>query len=272
MLGQLDGCIIPGTKLRPRFDTNWGGTGACGNTWMDTSNISLPDCVQAPPGYPGLPAQGGWIPPDCGAAPPPEEPPPPPPPPPSGECVNWVKTGHMEEDAGGQPKCFDMFQCSDNPSVEKQEEVPCIPTSPPPTGPTDQPIPSCCKQIEAGGISCEFPAQGFSDYTSDQLTPEVLAMIEAQCAPPPETPPPSPPPTPPPDYYGGGGIPTQPMPLPTGDVFRPAQAMPLPTRGPGQFMTRAFPCGSKPPISVRNLRTETTPSRPDLWQDQWTRI
>jgi hypothetical protein len=51
---------------------------------MDQSEAVYPDCVQAPEGYPGQPAQGNWIPPECGGAPeelPPEEPPPEEPPP-----------------------------------------------------------------------------------------------------------------------------------------------------------------------------------------------
>lgn len=223
-LGQLDGCKIPGTELRPRFDLNWNGTGACGNTWMDTSNVSLPDCVQAPPGYPGQPAQGGWIPPSCAQAAPPEPPP---------------------------------------------SEVP--PVEPPSIG-----VPSCCSPTE-GGITCEFPGQGFSDYTNEQLTPEVLAMIESQCAPP-EAPPTTPPP--PDDYY------TTPPPAPpstTPSVSPPTPGAPVSIK-PGPF-TRTIPppqqmkpqqafftsCKS-PKYQVRNLRTSTIPTRSDAFSEAWRTI
>lgn len=134
-LGQNGGtgCQIPGTSLKPLFDPNWNASGACGLISFDTSNIQYPECVQAPPGYPGSPAQGGWIPPICaqpGQAPP-----------------------------GGPPAAGG---------------------SPPAGGAPPITPPSCCKPT-ADGISCEFPGQGFSDYRSEQLTPEVLAMIEQQC-------------------------------------------------------------------------------------------
>lgn len=66
-LGQGAGntCKIPGTDLRATFDMNWEGGGACGLSWVDQSEDPVPDCVQAPAGYPGQPAQGGWIPQSC---------------------------------------------------------------------------------------------------------------------------------------------------------------------------------------------------------------
>lgn len=87
-LGQLgNGCKIPGTELRPVFDM---GSGFCSVAWMDTSNAAYPDCVQAPDGYQGVPAQGNWISPQCGGgapAPGPEPLPPEPEPTPTPEPI-----------------------------------------------------------------------------------------------------------------------------------------------------------------------------------------
>ncbi len=45
------------------------------------------------------------------------------------------------------------------------------------------------------------------------------------------------------------------------------QAPQMPGQGP--FTSQFYPCGTKLPVSVRSLRTETLPSRPDSWKDQW---
>lgn len=81
-LGQQggNGCVVPGTQERPVFQYN-PTTKVCGVTWMSPSTTPYPDCVQAPPGYPGG-GYNGWIPPSCMPEQAPKTPEPPPEPPP----------------------------------------------------------------------------------------------------------------------------------------------------------------------------------------------
>jgi len=57
-----NGCVVPGTQEHPVFQYN-PTTKACSVFWIDPGG-SYPDCVQAPPGYPGG-SHNGWIPPSC---------------------------------------------------------------------------------------------------------------------------------------------------------------------------------------------------------------
>lgn len=85
-LGQGgSGCVVPGTGERPVFQSD-PNTKVCSVSWMDTSNASYPDCVQAPPGYPGG-GHNGWIPPSC--MPTGQSAPPPPPTVPSCCALTW---------------------------------------------------------------------------------------------------------------------------------------------------------------------------------------
>lgn len=120
---------------------------------------------------------------------------------------------------------------------------------------------------DANGLYCQehpVPTGGPAE-----TPPPVIEEPEATPVP---TPAPTPAPTPSVRPQPSGGFPGafQPIPLepsgpmPTQDVFRPA------AQRPQEFVHRAFPCGGQVPFSVRLLRTETAPSRPDLWKDQWT--
>jgi hypothetical protein len=226
-------------------------------------------------------------------------------------------------------RCIQYYECADDPSQTKQEDVPCDTPPPPPTPGDYYDEPQDCpagqawsaaenKCVPGNLIACRngdgswrlFQQDGdldnFNDvyygnapnaYANGVNYPEgVVASISSQqycdnnpiptepeqVVPAPDVPAtvpaptptqtPTPAPTPSVRPQPSGGFPGafQPIPLepsgpmPTQDVFRPA------AQRPQEFVHRAFPCGGQVPFSVRLLRTETAPSRPDLWKDQWT--
>ncbi len=252
-------------------------------------------CLSTPQWFPKpiqCPPEGeDYVLPPFGGCPPPPDggpPPPPPPPPPDGEAC---PAGMIKRDDKcctpdeyaisttfdpAQPEgvCVAKHQCFLPPDYTQL-------VGPPVEGGVDM---SFCEAAVLpadyeGGLAC--PTDGTydiydavtgeliaSDVAAGDLPPdaEIVAVDDPRCGPlvaPPGLPPgPLPPPIAPglPFPSEGAPIPTTPMP----------GAPQAPTQNP--FTTGFVPCGGQPPINVRSLRTETLPSRPDSWQDQWTRI
>jgi hypothetical protein len=108
--------------------------------------------------------------------------------------------------------------------------------------------------------------------------PTIPPTIPPPTIPPPTIPPPGVGPVgPPPPGVGPVGPPPPPVlpppGLPTGPI--PTAPMPGVPSGPVQntgFTGGFLPCGTQPPIKLKVLHTETLPSRPDSWQDEWARI
>ncbi len=118
---------------------------------------------------------------------------------------------------------------------------------------------------------------------------EIVLADDERCGPP-DTPPPTippptippptiPPPTIPPGVGPVGPLPPPPLPppvspppgLPTGAPIPTAPMPGAPIQNKG-FTGGFIPCGTQPPIKLRVLPTETLPSRPDSWTEQWTSL
>lgn len=101
---------------------------------------------------------------------------------------------------------------------------------------------------------------------------EIVADDDPRCGPtPPPVPGPAPAPTP--------GAPF-PGPIPTAPPGAPPMVPPSAPTAPGAapipgtdpFARGFLPCGAQPPINLRVLKTQTLPSRPDLWQSDWAQL
>ncbi len=210
------------------------GTGECVATWSGarTGPPGPGDTICVP-----NPRGSGWYHPSCpqagGTLPPAATPPPAPPPEPV-------------------------------PSPPAPVPPPPVPVPPPEPEPAPAPPPT-----EEEALACPingtfdlYDAETGEHIASDVAAAdlpagaEIVAIDDPRCGPAPE-----PAPIPPSD----GGPQQIPAPGPT------TPSIPL-TPAQGSFTGRFIPCGAQPPVSVRSLRTETAPSRPDSWQDQWTRI
>ncbi len=169
--------------------------------------------------------------------------------------------------------------------VQSREPIPEPIPEPEPTPepiPEPEPEPTPAPPTEEGSHAC--PTNGTYDLydaeTGEHIASdvaeadlpagaEIVAVDDPRCGPAPEPDPPTLP---------SDGGPVQEIPAP-GPGAPPVQTQPLPTvpqarqvPGQGSFTSQFIPCGQQPPISVRSLRTETVPSRPDSWQDEWIRI
>ncbi len=151
---------------------------------------------------------------------------------------------------------------------------PAPPPEPPPPSPAPEPPPSDEEALacQTNGTFDLYDVTGqlvAADVAEEDLPAgvEIVAVDDPRCGPAPEpgvVPPtgdvpsaiPAPGPT-------AKSIPTTPLPPLPGAPQAPAQ---------GPFTSQIYPCGTKLPVSVRSLRTETLPSRPDSWQDQWTSL
>ncbi len=280
-LGQGVGglcCSTPDGSSGWCFDSNYNASGRCGAVWAYDPSGGGDICV---PDTSGDTWSVGWVHPSCpsGAPPPPPEPPPeppsspppeipppePPPPEPSpeppppgiglhlcctpeGELIGITDVPQCPE---GTTEVFDASECP-LPSVE--EEALACPTN----GTFDL-------YDENGQLVASDVAEG--DLPAGV---EIVAVDDPRCGPAPEPGVVSPTGEVPSEVPAPGppapSIPTTPLsPLPGAP-----QAPQVPAQGP--FTSQLYPCGTKLPVSVRQLRTETLPSRPDSWQDQWTSL
>ncbi len=248
-LGQVGDlcCTLPDGSAGLCFDT---GTGECVPTWSGVrSGPPEPGatiCVPNPRGtgyyHPSCPQAGGTL-------IPPATPPPTPPPPP--------------------------------PEPVIPPEPPPEPPLPPPPAPEPEPEPAPAPPSEEESLACPingtfdlYDAETGEHIASDvdeadlPVGAEIVAIDDPRCgpvaAPPPTTLPSDAGPTQP------GPAPGQKVPVPTQQLPPVPQTQQVP--GQGSFTSQFIPCGQQPPVKVRSLRTETLPSRPDSWQDQWTTI
>ncbi len=295
-LGQGVGglcCSAPDGSAGWCFDANYNASGRCGAVWgydpAGGGTICVPDTS-------GDPWSVGWVHPACpsGApAPPPEpppEPPPPEPPPGMGKyfCCNpdgnLIVFTDVTQCPVGTTEVAEGVECPppspppEPPPPEPPPTVPPPPPSPPPEPPPPEPPPSAEEEAlacQTNGTFDLYDATGqlvASDVAEEDLPAgvEIVAVDDPRCGPAPEPGVVSPTgdvpsaiPTPGPT---AASIPTTPLaPLPG-----VPQAPQAPAQGP--FTSQIYPCGTKLPVSVRSLRTETLPSRPDSWKDQWTSL
>ena len=241
-LGQVGDlcCTLPDGSAGLCFDT---GTGECVGTWsgVRTGPPGPGDTICVP-----NPRGGGWYHPSCpqaGGALPPLPPP-------------------------------------ATPEIEPEPEPEPIPEPTPELEPEPEPTPAPPAEEEAlacptNGTFDLYDAETGEHIASDVAEAdlpagaEIVAVDDPRCGPAPEPAPPTLP---------SDGGPIQEIPAP-GPGAPPIQTQPLPTvpqarqvPGQGSFTSQFIPCGQQPPVKVRSLRTETLPSRPDSWQDQWTTI
>ena len=244
-LGQVGDlcCTLPDGSAGLCFDT---GTGECVPTWSGVrSGPPGPGetiCVPNPRGtgyyHPSCPQAGGTLIPP--ATPPPAPPPPPPEPP-----------------------------VPEPPVPEPPVPEPPVPEPPVPEPPSEEESLACPTNGTFDLYDAETGEHIASDVDEADLPvgAEIVAVDDPRCGPVAE-----PPPTTPPSDAGPTqpGAAPEPVPVPTQQLPPVPQTQQVP--GDGSFTSQFIPCGQQPPIRVRSLRTETAPSRPDSWQDQWTTI
>lgn len=279
-LGQGgNGCRIPGTDMKPVFDSNYNGTGACGVVWMDTSNAEYPDCVQAPPDYPGAPADGQWIPPSCasGLSPVPESEPVPEP------LPEPTPTTPPPSDSYYQDSFPVSEQC---PAGEVWTGLECKPL---PEGRAPAACASATKpgmfdlyDVDSGAYLRTVPASvdypQFPDEPASMASPGFCDTHSPNQAPAPETtptPPPASTPTQtlPPPPAPGAPVPVTPGPFPAPTAPAPVPVIPTGMPGPMPAPNRSFGPSMRPscktvPYQSRPFPTTTYPTRVDQFPDQ----
>jgi hypothetical protein len=248
-LGQQGdiGCKIPGTEIRPVFNRN-PTTGVCGVFWISPSTTPYPDCVQAPPEYPGGGYQG-WIPPECGGAPAPT-----PEPEPTPEIESTPTSP--------QPSVPSCCQAYWEPS-QNQWYATCQAVKDDVGQGYDGPVNTL--DIAIWTELCT-PVVAPSDYYPvGGQCPEGQTWNGQVCAPSPE---PIPAPAPPPvtKVSPGASVPIVPGPFPVA---------PAPTQvpiAPQQFGPPMRPACKSTPYKTKMFPSTTVPTRPDAFGNgqQWT--
>jgi hypothetical protein len=294
------GCKVPGTETRPVFQLN-PTTGVCGVFNVTPSTAPYPDCVQAPPDYPGG-GYNGWIPPSCA---PTSEPTPTPTPglPPGLACpmgnglftlLNYATGEVIAEnitrdqfsqytdnvtDLPADQSCSDDSRCAPICNVSVVE---------PPYYGEPPAVPSCCttywdERESKWFVQCETTKP---DGTSvgyegavDTLPAEYWDLCAPAVAP---TPAPAPVPVSPPvtQVSPGAPVPIVPGPFPSAPPAPsiPISSGPMPGSAPPPIPQRGFaPATISPlckvvPYKTRMFSPTTVPTRPDEFTEkqQWT--
>ncbi len=290
-------CSAPDGSAGWCFDANYNASGRCGAAWAYDPAGGGAICV---PDTSGDSWSVGWVHPSCpsGAAPPPAPPPPSPPPPtptptptptppptppPAPPPSNGPRPGPPVSKCCRPDGTFfgakDLAECP--PGTVEADPV----SGECPVAPSDEAALACQENGTYNLYDADTGEHIASDVAQADLPPgvQIVSGDDPRCGPP--TLPTAPPPGPTDGVPSPGPLPTAPPPGPTDGVppsgplpslpppslpSAPPGAPQLPTQSP--FTSRFVPCGAQPPINVRQLRTDTLPSRPDSWQDQWAQL